>query len=263
MSFLSRISLANRSLVALATVAILIIGAFLIPSLKQELYPSLEFPAVTVITSYPGASPSVVEQSITDPLEQSIQGTSGVQSLTSYSNQNSSVIVVAYNYGADLNQASQKLSQQISRIQLPSGVNTPQVQTFNINDLPIIQLAVTSNADTATLAAALKSQVEPVLSGISGVASVNVTGVRNQVVTIALDGQKVALDGLNLQAIEGTLQQNNINFPAGQVTNNGQTLPITVSNSFKSLSDLQNLIVGSKSNCPATSASSPAGAAAA
>jgi len=67
MSFLSRISLANRSLVALATIAILIIGGLVIPSLEQELYPSLEFPSVTVVTVYPGASPSIVEKDVTDP----------------------------------------------------------------------------------------------------------------------------------------------------------------------------------------------------
>src|SRR5215469_10722208 len=155
MSFLSRISLANRSLVALATIAILIIGGLVIPSLEQELYPSLEFPSVTVVTVYPGASPSLVEQDVTDPLEQSIQGTQNIQTVTSYSNQSTSIIVVQYT--------------------LPSGAQAPVVQTFNVNSLPVIQLAATSNADQATLAADLQSRVVPALSGISGVAQVNVT----------------------------------------------------------------------------------------
>src|SRR5215470_15291636 len=98
MSFLSRMSLANRGLIALATIAILIIGALVIPSLKQDLYPSLEFPAVTVSSSYPGASPSIVEQDVTNPLEQSIQGLQNIQQMTSYSNSGSSVIIVEYNY---------------------------------------------------------------------------------------------------------------------------------------------------------------------
>src|SRR5215469_9087686 len=134
MSFLSRISLANRSLVALATIAILIIGGLVIPSLEQELYPSLEFPAVTVVTVYPGASPSIVEQDVTNPLEQSIQGTQNIQTMTSYSNQSTSIIVVEYNFGTDINQASQQISQQINRVQstLPAGVQAPVVQTFNV-----------------------------------------------------------------------------------------------------------------------------------
>src|SRR5579875_2181858 len=199
MSFLSRLSLANRSLIALAAIAILIIGALVIPSLKQELYPSLEFPAVTVTAAYPGASPSVIEQNVTDPLEQSMQGMQNIQSITSYSNSGYSEIIVEYNFGTDINQASQQISQQISRVQasLPSGV-TPQVQTFNINDQPIIRLAVTSNENLANLATDLTNKVVPLLSGINGVAQVSVTGVRNPVVTIDLDLNKLQADGLSV-----------------------------------------------------------------
>lgn len=251
MSFLSKISLANRSLIALATIAILIFGAWVIPSLKQELYPSLEFPAVTVISNYTGASPSLVEQNVTDPLEQSIQGLQNIQQITSYSNQNSSVIVVEYNFGVDLNQASQQITQQISRIQgnLPAGV-TPQVQTFNINSLPIIQIAATSDENAATLAADLKTKVVPVLSGIDGVAQVNVTGVRNQIISITLKPKEMQADGVTMQSLlgpQGVLAGNNIELPAGQVTNNGQTFAINVGNQFASLDDLKNLpIIGSK-----------------
>jgi hydrophobic/amphiphilic exporter-1 (mainly G- bacteria), HAE1 family len=262
MSFLSRISLANRGLVALATIAILIIGALVIPSLKQELYPSLEFPAVTVITPYPGASPSIIEQDVTDPLEQSIQGMQNISQFTSYSNSGSSVIVVEYNFGTDINQASQQISQQINRVQanLPSGV-TPQVQTFNISDQPVIQLAVTSNEQEAALASDLKTKVVPVLSGITGVAQANITGVRDQVVTIQLDLNKLQADSLNVSAVQGALQASNVTLPAGQLTNNGQTFSIVAGNTLNSLSDLQNLVVGAKvsSNCPQTSTGSAGG----
>ena len=257
MSFLSRMSLANRGLVALATIAILIFGALVIPSLKQELYPSLQFPAVSVVTTYPGASPSIVEQDVTNPLEQSIQGMQNIQQITSYSNQNSSIIVVQYNFGIDLNQAAQQITQQMSSVQgnLPSGVSTPQVRTFDVSSLPVIQVAVTANEDQATLAADLQKQVVPVLSSINGVAQVNVTGVRNQVVTITLDLAKMQANKISLTALQGALQANNVTLPAGQVTNNGQTFTISVGNTFNSLSDLQNLVVGEKSNCPQASAS--------
>lgn len=253
MSLLSKISLANRSLVALATIAILLFGALIIPSLKQELFPSLQFPAVTVTAVYPGASPAIVEQNVTDPLEQSIQGMQGIQTLTSFSNEGTAVIVVSYDFGTDIDAASQKLTQQITRVQaaLPSGV-TPQVQTFNLSDLPIIQLAVTSHEDQATLATDLQSKVVPVLSGITGVANVNVTGVRQQVVLITLDLTKMQALGVSVSQIQGALSANNITVPAGEMTGNGTTLPIRVSNTFNSLSDLQNLLVGSHSTCSST-----------
>lgn len=255
MSFLSKMSLANRSLVALATIAILIFGAIVIPSLKQDLYPSLEYPAVTVITSYAGASPSIVEQSVTDPLEQSIQSTSNIQSVTSYSNSGSSVIIVSYNFGTDLNQASQQITQQISHITLPAGVQTPQLQTFNVNDIPVIQLAVTANEDQAALAADLQTKVVPVLNGINGVAQVSVTGVTNPIVLITLNPAKMQADGVNLAALQQVLPGNNLTSSAGQTANNGRTFAINVGNQFGSLSDLQNLtVIGSKMASPCTKA---------
>jgi len=259
MTFLSRLSLANRGLVALAAIAILVIGALVIPTLKQDLYPSLDFPAVTVITSYPGASPSVVEQDVTNPLEQSLQGMQNVQQITSYSSAGASEIIIEYNYGTSISQVSQLVSRQVSSVQanLPSGV-TPQVQTFSINDQPIIQLAVTSNEDQATLAVDLQNKIVPVLSGINGVAQVNVVGVRQQVVTIDLDLNKLQANGLSIIAVQGALQAGSVNLPAGQLTNDGKTFSIVTSNTFNSLSDLQNLIVGTKTNPACQQAYTPA-----
>jgi len=245
MSILSRMSLANRSLVALATIAILILGGLLIPSLKQELYPALDFPALSVITVYPGASPSIIEQDITNPLEQSIQGLQGIQQLTSYSNQGTSIIVIEYAYGTDLAQAQQILSGRISKVQtsLPSNV-APQLQSYNLSAFPIIQLAVTSSQDQQSLATALKQNVVPALEAIHGVASVNVTGVRNQIVTVNLDLKKLQEKGLSVSQVQGTLQANNSTLPAGELTANGQTLSIRVSNTFNSLKELENTVVG-------------------
>ncbi len=106
MSFLARLSLANRNLVALATIAILLFGGLIIPSLKEELFPSITYPTLSVVTPYPGASPSIVEQDVTDPIEQSIQGIDGLQNITSYSNEGASVITVSFNYGTDLKSGS-------------------------------------------------------------------------------------------------------------------------------------------------------------
>jgi len=259
MSFLARLSLANKSIIALATIAILLFGAFVIPSLKQELYPSLEFPAVSVIAAYPGASPAIVEKDVTNLLEQSIQGLQGIQTVTSYSNEGSSVLLISYDYGTNLDTASQKVTQQINSIQsgLPTNVS-PQVRTFNINSQPIVQLAVTSSQDTPTLATNLKNNVVPALQGISGVANVNLTGVRTQIVTVALDLTKVKNQGLSATQVQGALQANNSTIPAGELSSNGQTFSIKVGNTFGSLDDMKNLVVGQhvtqSPNCPATGA---------
>jgi hydrophobic/amphiphilic exporter-1 (mainly G- bacteria), HAE1 family len=257
MSFLSRVSLANRSIVALLTVGILLFGVLIIPSLKEELLPSLSFPAISVISVYAGASPATVERDVTNPLENNLQGLQGLQQLTSYSNEGSSLIIAQFDYSTDLTKTSQTMTQLISKTQssLPSNV-TPQVQTFNISDQPIITLAATSSSlSQQDLAVRLNQDVVPVLQGISGVANVNVTGVRNPIVTITLDLKKLQSAGISVSQVQSALQANNVTLPAGQVTNNGQTVAISVNNTFTSIQDLQNVIVGSHS-----SQSSPASA---
>ncbi len=245
MSILSRLSLKNRSVIALATIAILLIGAFAIPSLKQELFPSLDFPAISVVTLDAGASPTIVEHDVTNPLEQNLQGITGIQQLTSYSNQGASIIVVEFNFGTDINAAQQTIAQHLNQAQsnLPTGI-TPQIQTFSVSSLPVIQLAVTSPQGPITLALQVRQDVLPVLQGIDGVANANVTGVKQQIVSVTLDINKVQAAGLTVSQIEGVLQANNITLPAGEITSNGQTVAIQVGNSFNSLDDLKNLVVG-------------------
>ncbi|GHO67726.1 hypothetical protein KSC_066180 [Ktedonobacter sp. SOSP1-52] len=228
MSYLSRLSLANRSAVALLTIAILLVGGYLIPSLKQELFPSITYPALSVVAVYPGASPSVVERDVTNPLEQNIQGIKGVQKVTSYSNQGTAVLVVSFDYGTDIDSATQTVTQRMNKAQtsLPSNV-TPQVQSFSFTDLPIIQLAVSADEDQQVLADALKHDVVPDLQRIDGVGTVNVTGVRTQIVTITVDLQKLKDHGVSFSQLQGALQANNITLPAGSTTSDGKTIPIT------------------------------------
>src|SRR5215472_15192252 len=99
MFWLTKLSLANRGIVALASAAILLLGIFIVPLLQQELLPPVEYPALNIISTYPGAAPALVEQDVTDPLERSILGMQNVQQVTSQSHEGSSLITVLYNDG--------------------------------------------------------------------------------------------------------------------------------------------------------------------
>ncbi len=247
MSFLSRLSIANRSVVALATVALILIGLFLVPQLKQELLPSLYFPSISVVTAYPGASPAQVEQDVTNPLEQNIQGLPGIEQVVSHSSQGLSIIQISYKFNTDLDKAQQKLSEQTTKTQssLPANV-TPQLQALRFDDVPIITLSADSTQNQQDLGANLKKVVVPELQGIPGVTTVTVTGVRQQIVSVVVDLKKLQDNGVRLDQLQSTLQANNITLPAGQVNSNGQDLAVRVGNTLASLDDLKNLVVGAK-----------------
>lgn len=124
MSKLAVLSLRNRALIALITIVSAVFGGLALTNLKQELIPSLELPALIVMTTYPGASPEVVENDVSTPIENAIQGVPGLESTSATSTTNASVIQATFDYGADLATAEQKMQQAINRLssQLPDDV---------------------------------------------------------------------------------------------------------------------------------------------
>jgi len=124
MSFLTRLSLANRGLVALIAIVITGFGLFTIPSLKQQLFPSIEFPAAFVGASLPGASPEIIQDQVTEPIENAVKGVDGIESVTSTTSEGSATITVLFVYGTDLDQAVNQLTTAVNRIQ-PGSVYPP------------------------------------------------------------------------------------------------------------------------------------------
>ena len=162
MTFLTRLSLANRGLVALVALIALGFGAWAIPSLQRQLLPSLAFPAAVVVSQYPGASPEIVQDQVTKPIEDALRSVPGQTQLTSTSSQGSSSVTVQFDFGTNLDNAVNKMSQAVNQIaaQLPTNVK-PNVIVGNTDDLPVIVLAASSDADQQQLATKLTSTVLP------------------------------------------------------------------------------------------------------
>ncbi|WDZ85033.1 efflux RND transporter permease subunit [Micromonospora cathayae] len=244
MSLLARLSLANRGLVALIAVVITAFGAFAVPSLKQQLLPSLEFPAAFVVATYPGAGPEVVESQVTEPIENSLQGIPGVEKITSTSREGSTTIVVEYVFGTDVDDVVSKMQTAVNRIgnQLPADVD-PQVIAGSTDDLPAVVIAASGGDDPAALAAKLDSAVVPELKAVDGVRTVEVTGTRDELVVVTPDPAKLAAARLQPTAIGTALQTNGITVPAGAVVEGGRSLTVQVGKPLATLDDLRGIIV--------------------
>lgn len=257
MSRLARLSLANRSLIALATVVLVTFGLVATTSLRQELIPSLELPVAVVAAPYPGASPDVVEKEVTEPLETAVKGTDGVKTVTSTSRSGMSSVQVEFDYGTDTKAAVQDIQQSIGQVRdLPDDVD-PTVQAGSTDDLPVVMLAVSGNGDQHKLADRLDTTVVPELSEIDGVSDVQVTGVRDQRVEIKPHTKKLARAGLSPTAVASALQANGIVTPGGDLEQDGRTLSIDSGRSFQSLDDVKNLYISASATGGASAGPSP------
>lgn len=238
MSNLAVLSLKNRALIALVTIVAAIFGSLALVNLKQELIPSIEFPTLIVVSTYPGASPEVVNNDVSTPIENAIQGVPGLESSTATSTTNASIVQASFTYGTDLATAEQKITQAINRIpSLPEGVE-PNVISASIDDFPVIQLAVTGYDDEATIQAQLEASVIPDLEDVAGVNSAEIVGGVGQRVTITPDQAALADAGYTQKAIRDALDQNGVLFPGGEITEGDETLTVQTGTKIASVDEI-------------------------
>lgn len=249
MHLLSIFSLRNRALIALVTIVIGIFGAVSLTTLKQELIPSLSLPNIFIITAYPGASPEVVNNDVSTPIETAIQGVAGLEGTTATSNTNFSSITASFEYGTNIAGAEQKVQLALNRIksQLPDDVE-PQVLTFNFSDLPVVQIAVTSSLDDADLAAAINGSILADIRKLDGVADASLLGAVTQRVTITPDNEELFAHGVSTQDIRSALDDNGLLLPAGSITEDGKTLTVQAGDRVTSTDEIASLpLVGASS----------------
>jgi HAE1 family hydrophobic/amphiphilic exporter-1 len=244
-SWLTKISLRNRSIVGLAVLAVLLFGGFAITGLKQELIPDLTFPYLTVFTVAPGSSPKDVEQTITTPLEQAVRATSDVKAFDSFSNDGVSIITIEYEFGTDMEEKEAEVQQAVSGVQaaLPATAQAPAVAALNFNSMPVIQLAVSSDLPADELAALLGTRVVPRLQAIDGVQAVTLSGVQQMQLEIRLDPKKVAALGVDPTQISAAVTQANVTTGAGTVTSGSIVYPVTVSASAQTVKAIEDLVL--------------------
>ncbi|ROR72724.1 efflux RND transporter permease subunit [Bogoriella caseilytica] len=229
MSRLGRFSLGNRALVTLATIVALLAGAWSATALQRELLPSLDLPIIGAVTTYPGATPEIVEQQVTQHVEEAANSLTGVERLTSTSSSGMSMVLVELIYGTDATSAHQELSVAVDQVSgtLPEDATT-QVISGGVDDLPVVQLSVTAGENPAETEDRLREVAIPELERLAGVRGVEVSGLSESHVLIDVDTDELAAQGLSTQNIADALDANGIVIPAGSITEDGRTLDVEV-----------------------------------
>jgi len=235
---LSVFSLRNRALIALVTIVVGIFGGVALTSLKQELIPSLSLPQIFILTTYPGASPDVVNDDVSTPIETAIQAVPGLDGTTATSNANVSTITASFEYGTDIATSEQKVQQAVNRLSstLPESADT-QVLTFSLTDLPVIQIGVTSDLDPRDLSAGLESSLADIRQ-LDGVSDASLLGATTQRVTITPNTAALFAAGLSTQSISDALDANGVLLPAGEITEDGETLTVQAGSRITSTDDI-------------------------
>jgi len=256
--FVTRLSLRLGAVVLLAVVLLFGVGIFAATQVQQDLLPDISVPAVIVITPYPGASPEIVDQQVSVPVVNAMQGVTGTDIVQSTSSQGASLVIVLFRDGTDLKSAEQDVNSALARIRqlLPPQAASSTVQTFSTNSLPILEYAISANEPLGDLAGQLRAQALPKLKGLAGVSSVVMTGAPTDEVDVTLDPTKLAAHGLTVTQVAAALQQSSIVESVGSLKQGSATIPLQVTGSLTSLDQIGKVTVTPP---PGASAGRPAG----
>jgi len=211
-----------------------------------------------VIAPLPGAGAADVAEQVTKPIERAISGVPRLESLQSTSANSLALVVAQFSFGSDVKEIRATIEQNLQDAGLPSTVN-PQVSALNINASPVIiaSIAATSQDGLAAAAEIARTEIEPALLGLEGVGSVDVTGGEQLRVLITLDPAKLKANGVSVSQVTGVLAANNLTFPSGQVTTEGEKIPVST---IGDIEDIQAMVVGPAVPPRAPGASAGAGA---
>jgi len=242
MTRLTRLSLHHRGLVALIAVLVAVFGLVTVPRLKQQLFPSLTFPAAVVLAAQPGASPEVVERQVTIPIEQSVRGIAGLESVTSTSREGSALVLLLFEFGTDIDDAVDTVQDAMNRIasQLPDGVD-PQVIAGSTDIVPAVVLAASSEENEEVFAEKLRRTVLPELASIDGVREAALSGDRAREVVITPNLLEVARTGVDLTSLATVLRANGVVVPAGTLTEGDQSLAVQVGSPLTTVDEIRDL----------------------
>lgn len=233
----------------LATVLVLIIILFGIvgyTSLGVREYPSVDNPIISVSASYPGANAEVIENQITEPLEQQINGIPGIRSLSSVSQYGSSRITVEFELSVDLETAANDVRDKVSRAQrmLPRDCDPPTVSKADADAMPILMVALHSDKRSLLeLSEIADLVVKEQLQTIQDVSSVMIWGEKRYCMRLWLDPVKMSGYGITPMDVKNALDRENVELPSGTIEGNTTELEIRTLGQMHTTQEFNDLVI--------------------
>lgn len=228
----------------LTYILIVVFGVYCFQSLPLALMPDMELPVAIVYSTYAGAGPEDIEQQVTKPLESACAGLAGLDTLTSTSAENMSMVIVQFDYGTDLDETLTDMRDKVDMVksQLPEDASDPTVMSIDIDSMPVIMVALTGS-DLATLQSIAEDELEPALERLEGVASVDISGGYENEVAVKTDAARLKGFNLTVSSVAQQIGADNMAVPGGELDSGSQTLSVRTDGEYQSVDDVKNALI--------------------
>jgi len=240
-------SIKRRVTISMIVVVVVIMGFISLDKLGLDMFPDLEPPYISVVTTYSGVSSEDIEENLTRPLEQWISTVNNVKEVKSISQEGMSIMMVEFESDTNLDFAAQDVRDKLGLFDnyLPEGASTPLVFKFNMADFPIMMFGITGGKkNLKELKEYIDNEVATRLERLDGVASAIVFSSEFAEIVINIDKGKLESRGLSIMQVEQAVQASNINLPSGYLDVNHKEFLIRTIGEFENISQIEDVVVG-------------------
>ena len=242
-----RTAVENPVTTGLVFLAFALLGVFALVQLPIDNLPDVESNTIMVMSSYPGASAEDVENNLTKILENSLNGVPNLKDLTSNSRENISILTLEFEYGTDIDEATNDVRDKLDMISqtLPDGASLPFLFKFSVDDMPIMIMAATANQSVSALDKILDERIATPLARVSGVGQISVAGAPKREIQVYVDPAKLEAYRLSIPAISQIIAAENRNIPSGSIDIGSDTYTLRIKKEFQDPSELLDVVLGS------------------
>ncbi|MBO7337599.1 MAG: efflux RND transporter permease subunit, partial [Paludibacteraceae bacterium] len=233
---------------ALIFVAVIILGLFSLKQLPIDQFPEIEPPYISVMTAYPGANATEVETNVSKVLENSLNSVDGLKEITSTSKDNMSVILMEFEWGSNLDEATNDIRSYIDLVydNLPDECTRPFIFKFSSSMMPVLQIAVTADESYPGLEKILNDNVVNDLNRINGIGNISLSGAPERYIYIDLDPKKLESYGVSLEQVGNAVKGNNLNLASGSVKMGKEQYQMRVQGEYVESSEINDIVVKSQ-----------------
>lgn len=224
---------------------LIILSVVSLTRLPVQLMPDIDPPIAVVATSYPGASPDEIVQTVTEPLEEELSSVTGLNNLQSQSQEGNSLIVLEFNFDTTVKDIELEVRDILDRVELPDGANSPAFIEFDITMFPSLQMALNSELNDNLQIENDLIEITRELERIEGVASLTISGLDTREILVELDTEVLQDFGLSQQDISDIIQSKNLSVPAGTIVDEeaGYTITTRTTSSIDSIDELREIVL--------------------
>ncbi len=227
---------------------IVLLGSISLSRLGLDLLPDIEYPVVSIMTTYPGVASKEIERQVTKPIEGAVAAVSGVKSVSSASEEGVSVVFVEFEWGTNLDFAAQDIRDAISLVRtwLPEDVSTPLVLKFDLAMMPVVFYGATGDCDLRELRRVLEDMVKDRIERIDGVAVCMLMGGEEREINISIDKASLISHNIGLSQVVLALRGANLNFSAGHITRGYKEYSVRIVGEYESIDEIGNTVIDSR-----------------